>query len=50
MQKGVYTAVDFLKEAGEKEAFDLGGDVIVVGGGNVAMDVTRSAIAWGRRR
>ena len=46
--KGVYTAVDFLKEAGEKEAFDLGGDVIVVGGGNVAMDAARVSARCGQ--
>lgn len=45
---GVYTAVDFLKEAGEKEAFDLGGDVIVVGGGNVAMDAARMSTRCGQ--
>ncbi len=45
---GVYTAVDFLKEAGEKETFDLGGDVIVVGGGNVAMDAARMSTRCGQ--
>ncbi len=39
--EGVYTAVEFLKEAGEKEAFDLGDEVVVVGGGNVAIDAAR---------
>ncbi len=39
--KGVYTAVDFLREAGTKEQFALEGDVIVVGGGNVAIDAAR---------
>ncbi len=41
--QGVYTAVDFLREAGEKEGFALGADVIVVGGGNVAVDAARVA-------
>ena len=39
--KGVYTAVDFLREAGAKEQFALEGDVVVVGGGNVAIDAAR---------
>ena len=37
------TAVDFLREVGEKKAFDIRGDVVVIGGGNVAIDVARSA-------
>lgn len=41
--KGVYTAVEFLREAGEKEAFSLGNDVVVIGGGNVAIDAARTA-------
>ncbi len=39
--EGVYTAVDFLREAGQKEAFPLEGDVVVIGGGNVAIDAAR---------
>lgn len=39
--EGVYTAVDFLKEAGAKESFAVEGDVVVVGGGNVAIDAAR---------
>ena len=39
--EGAYTAVDFLKEAGAKESFDLEGDVVVIGGGNVAIDAAR---------
>ncbi len=42
--KGVCTAVDFLREVKEKEAFDLGGDVVVIGGGNVAIDAARTAV------
>ena len=38
---GAYTAVDFLREAGAKESFALEGDVVVVGGGNVAIDAAR---------
>ena len=39
--EGAYTAVDFLRKAGAKESFALEGDVVVVGGGNVAIDAAR---------
>ncbi|WP_031557378.1 FAD-dependent oxidoreductase [Lachnospira multipara] len=42
--KNVYAAVDFLKEAAAKESFDIEGDVVVIGGGNVAIDVARTSI------
>ena len=39
--EGAYTAVDFLRKAGGSERFPLEGDVVVVGGGNVAIDAAR---------
>ena len=48
--QGVYTAVEFLREAGEKEAFALGGEVVVIGGGNVAIDAARTATRCGQGR
>ena len=39
--EGAYTAIDFLRKAGAKESFALEGDVVVVGGGNVAIDAAR---------
>ena len=39
--EGAYTAVDFLRKAGGSESFPLEGDVVVVGGGNVAVDAAR---------
>ena len=39
--EGVITAVDFLREVGAKESFNLEGDVVVIGGGNVAIDAAR---------
>ena len=39
--EGAYTAVDFLRKDGAKESFALEGDVVVVGGGNVAIDAAR---------
>ncbi|MDO4815656.1 MAG: FAD-dependent oxidoreductase [Bacillota bacterium] len=45
--KGVFGGIDFLRavNAGEKPA--LGKKVVVVGGGNVAMDVARAAVRLG---
>ena len=39
--EGAYTAVDFLRKVGGSESFPLEGDVVVVGGGNVAIDAAR---------
>ncbi len=44
---GVITAVDFLHETAIKEAYPLAGDVVVIGGGNVAIDASRSAVRCG---
>ncbi|MDK2801524.1 MAG: hypothetical protein PWP27_1016 [Clostridiales bacterium] len=41
--KGVLSAVDFLKEVSLTRKFDIGQKVAVIGGGNVAIDVARSA-------
>ena len=41
---GVYGGLDFLHAASEGEEVPLGHKVIVVGGGNVAMDVARTAL------
>lgn len=42
--KGVESGVDFLKRVNQDESVKLHGDVVVVGGGNVAADVARTAI------
>ncbi len=39
--EGVTTAVEFLREAGQKESYAIEGDVVVIGGGNVAIDAAR---------
>ncbi|MBQ8279303.1 MAG: FAD-dependent oxidoreductase [Roseburia sp.] len=39
--EGVTTAVEFLRVAGEKESYAIEGDVVVIGGGNVAIDAAR---------
>ena len=44
----VMTGVDFLREVNKEESKDmLSGHVVVIGGGNVAMDVARSALRSG---
>ena len=45
--KNIYTAVDFLREINANEKFDIEGDVVVVGGGNVAIDCSRDAVRVG---
>ena len=48
---GVMSAVDMLRHIGDNEMPDFTGmDVAVIGGGNVAMDVTRSAIRLGANK
>ena len=42
--KGVETGVDFLRRVNLNHDETLNGDVVVVGGGNVAVDVARTAI------
>ena len=48
---GVVSAVDLLRRVGDNDMPDFTGKkVVVVGGGNVAMDVTRSAIRLGAEK
>ncbi len=48
--EGVTSAVDMLRAIGDDELPDYNGlDVVVVGGGNVAMDVARSAVRLGAK-
>ncbi len=47
---GVISAVDMLRSIGDDNMMDFSGlDIAVVGGGNVAMDVARSAIRLGAK-
>ena len=49
--KGVISAVELLRHIGDDEMPDFTGkNVAVIGGGNVAMDVTRSAIRLGAQK
>ena len=38
---GATTAVEFLREVNGRESYDIKGDVVVIGGGNVAIDAAR---------
>ncbi len=42
--KGVLTGVDFLRQVGLKHEHQVCGKVLVIGGGNVAIDVARTAV------
>ncbi len=44
---GVMHGVDYLREVNMGKEFHLGKDVVVVGGGNVAIDVARTALRTG---
>ena len=49
--QGVISAVELLKRIGDDDMPDFKGkDVVVIGGGNVAMDCTRSAIRLGAKK
>ena len=45
--QGVYTGVEFLHMVNNNESTKLAGRTVVVGGGNVAIDVARSAVRAG---
>jgi 2-oxoacid:acceptor oxidoreductase delta subunit (pyruvate/2-ketoisovalerate family) len=47
--KGIFSGWKFLKECNLRRNPPLGEKVLVIGGGNVAMDVTRSLIRLGRK-
>jgi NADPH-dependent glutamate synthase beta subunit-like oxidoreductase len=46
---GVMTAVDFLRAVGADESYKVSGRTVVVGGGNVAIDVARDAVRCGSK-
>ena len=45
--KGVWGGIDFLREVNASSKPEIGKKVVVVGGGNVAMDVARTAVRLG---
>ncbi len=46
---GVLTAVSFLHEAAEKEAYPISESTVIVGGGNVAIDAARVSVHCGAK-
>jgi len=48
-KKGVLWGWDFLRDVGLGKTFDFGGDLIVIGGGNVAIDVALTAKRMGAK-
>jgi len=46
---GVYSGIEYLSRLAEGEIPDVGTDVVVVGGGNTAIDVSRSAVRNGAK-
>ncbi len=47
--EGVYGGIDFLREVAEGNAPKIGDSVMVVGGGNTAMDACRTAVRLGAK-
>jgi heterodisulfide reductase subunit A-like polyferredoxin len=47
--KGILHAVDFLKRVALRESVDMGEKVVVVGGGNAAIDAARTAFRLGAK-
>ena len=45
--KGVQTGVEFLRNVNQDHSIKLKGDTVVIGGGNVAIDVARTAVRAG---
>ena len=48
--QGTYTAVDFLRAAQTEDKIEITGDVVVIGGGNVAIDAARTARRYTKGR
>ena len=48
--EGVYKAVDFLFAVNQGLKVELGQRVVVIGGGNVAVDVARTVLRYGKER
>ena len=48
--EGIFTAEEYLRKANENESIDSREDVVIVGGGNVAMDAARMAYRLGAKR
>ena len=49
-QKGIYSGVEFLYQLRSGEIPKIGRNVLVIGGGNTAIDAARSALRLGKKR
>ncbi|MBR5015536.1 MAG: FAD-dependent oxidoreductase [Clostridia bacterium] len=47
---GVISGIDFLRDSALKKIRKLNGTVLVIGGGNVAVDVARTAVRFGAKK
>lgn len=47
--EGVYSGIQFLRQVAVKQPICLGHQVVIIGGGNVAMDAARTAVRLGTR-
>ncbi|WP_333871032.1 NAD(P)-binding protein [Desulforamulus putei] len=47
--KGVYSGIQFLREVASRQPIKVGNKVVVIGGGNVAMDAARTSIRLGAK-
>ncbi|MBQ1452119.1 MAG: FAD-dependent oxidoreductase [Clostridia bacterium] len=47
---GVISGIDFLRDSALKKIKKLDGTVVVIGGGNVAVDVARTAVRFGAKK
>jgi NADPH-dependent glutamate synthase beta subunit-like oxidoreductase/Fe-S-cluster-containing hydrogenase component 2 len=47
--KGVLSGIDFLRGVNMGKEAKLSGKVLIMGGGNVAIDVARTAVRWGAK-
>jgi len=45
--KGVWSGIEFLRRINQDESLEMAGKVVVIGGGNVAIDVARAAVRAG---
>ncbi|MBP5460477.1 MAG: FAD-dependent oxidoreductase, partial [Clostridia bacterium] len=48
--EGILSGIDFLRDTAFKRNKKLSGNVVVVGGGNVAVDVARTAVRYGAKK
>jgi NADPH-dependent glutamate synthase beta subunit-like oxidoreductase/Fe-S-cluster-containing hydrogenase component 2 len=48
--KGIISGIEFLRKVNLNTEPKLSGEVVIMGGGNVAIDVARTAVRWGAKK